>query len=237
MKIALASARFVNGDVRYNLARIRRWAGEAKLAGADLLCLGEAFLQGFDSFVWDYERDREMAASADGPVFAELLAASREMGIDLMTGFLERAGEALYSSCALIAGGRLMQRYRRVSRGWKEWRLTDAHYREGDEVSFFDYRGRRCQIALCGDLWECPERFRGAELLFWPVYVNFSRDEWGQCEMDAYARQVQDVAQDVLLVNSLSDSPEAYGGCCWFSGGKTRASLAMGTEALLMVEL
>lgn len=237
MKIALAAARFVNGDIAHNLAQAERWARAARTAGAELLCFGEAFLQGFDGFVWDYERDKEMAVTTGGPAFASLKRISREAGMDLMLGFLERAGDRLYSSCALIEAGELSQLYRRVSRGWKEYSRTDAHYQEGDEVKPFAYRGRRCLMALCGDLWEDPERFRGAELLFWPVYVNFSEEEWGASGMDQYALQGKDLAPDVLMINSLSENPDAFGGCCWFAGGQTKASLAMGTEGLLMVDL
>lgn len=237
MTIALAAARFVNGDIRHNLSQMWRWAREAWTAGAELLCFGEAFLQGFDGFVWEYEKDKEAAIATDGPVFDELKRISRETGIDLMTGFLERAGEALYSFCALVVGGELAQLYRRISRGWKEYSRTDGHYQEGDSTPVFSYRGRRCRMALCGDLWDAPERFQGAELLFWPVYVNFSREEWGQGMMTEYARQANGLADDVLLINSLSENPDAFGGCCWFSGGRTKASLAMGTEGLLLVEV
>lgn len=67
----------------------------------------------------------------------------------------------------------------RLSRGWKEFRITDEHYCEGDVAQPFLYRGRRCLIALCGDLWDLPERFDcGEEILFWPVYVNFKQADW-----------------------------------------------------------
>ncbi len=237
MKVALASARFINGDIPHNLLQMRRFASWAKTAGADVVVFGEAFLQGFDGFVWEYEADREMAITTDGPVFAQLKAISQDTGIDLMTGFLEREGETLYSSCGLIEAGALAQRYRRISRGWKEYSCTDEHYREGEETTPFFYRGKRCLMPLCGDLWDDPERFRGAELLFWPVYVNFSKQEWGSHEELAYAHQVNPLAEDVLMVNSLSDDPDAHGGCCWFSGGRVKASLAMGTEGILMVDI
>ncbi len=237
MRIALVAARFVNGDIRHNLSQAWRWSRAAKQAGADLLCFGEAFLQGFDGFVWEYEKDRDMAISTSGPVFQELKDISRQSGIDLMMGFLEIEGETLYSSCALMAAGGLSQLYRRISRGWKEYSRTDAHYQEGSEVKPFAYRGRRCLMALCGDLWDAPERFRGAELLLWPVYVNISREEWGASLMEEYAQQVKELAPDVLMINSLSENPDAFGGCCWFSEGRAQASLAMGTEGLLMVDI
>ena len=82
------------------------------------------------------------------------------MAIDLLFGYVEREGDSLYSSCALMQKGQLLYNYRRVSQGWKHYWRTDHHYREGDTVEVFSYRGKRCAIALCGDLWDnCAERF------------------------------------------------------------------------------
>ena len=58
MKIALASAKFINNDIAYNLHQMERYARRAKDSGADLICFGETFLQGFDSLCWNYERQR-----------------------------------------------------------------------------------------------------------------------------------------------------------------------------------
>ena len=49
MKIALASARIVDRDIKYNLSRMEHYMTEAKGSGADLVCFGEAFLQGFNA--------------------------------------------------------------------------------------------------------------------------------------------------------------------------------------------
>ena len=167
MKIALASARFINNNVHFNLEQIRRYAREAKGAGADLLCFGEAFLQGFDALNWDYVHDREIAVATDSGVFGELRALTEEVGIDLLFGFIERAGEVLYSSCALLEGGKMLHLYRRISKGWKEYEKTGEWYQEGGAPEVFSYRGKQCLITLCGDLWDAPERFRqGQDLLF-----------------------------------------------------------------------
>lgn len=61
MKIALASAKFINNDIAYNLHQMERYARCAKDSGSDLICFGETFLQGFDSLCWNYEKDKEIA--------------------------------------------------------------------------------------------------------------------------------------------------------------------------------
>ena len=61
MKIALASARTVDRDIAHNLSQLERYTKEAKAAGADLVCFGEAFLQGFNALSWQYEIDKTIA--------------------------------------------------------------------------------------------------------------------------------------------------------------------------------
>ena len=70
MKIALAPARIINRDIKYNLSQMERCMAEAQKEGAGLVCFGETFLQGFDSLTWRFETDRAMAVSTDSNVFA-----------------------------------------------------------------------------------------------------------------------------------------------------------------------
>ena len=91
-------------------------------------------------------------------------------------------------------------------------------------------------IALCGDLWDFPERFRTDGLLIWPVYVNFTLEEWAGQEA-AYAEQARRAASRTLLVNSLSREPESHGGAFSFVDGRAAERLAYDTEGILTVEL
>lgn len=240
MRIALASAKFINGNIAFNLNQMERYMGEAKAWGADLVCFGETFLQGFDALTWDYARDRQTAVTTDSELFRGLCRRTEDLGIDLLFGFVEREGESLYSSCALLGGGKLLHLYRRISEGWKEYWKTDAHYREGETVSVFSYRGKRCLIALCGDLWDFPEQFRlGQDLLFWPVYVNFTQKEWQDHYLSEYARQASLACGDTLLINSVTTPPDeaCFGGCFRFLDGTVGAALPPGQEGLLIVEV
>lgn len=245
MRIALASARVRNNDIAFNLAQLRRYMAQAKAQNADLVCFGEAFLHGFDAFSWEYEKDRAIALSVEDELFQQLIRESAELGINLLFGFLERDGETLYSSCALLGGGRIIRLYRRVSVGWKEYTRTDGHYREGDVGEAFDYRGKRCLIALCGDLWDttAPRFQQNQELTFWPLYISYSKEEWfgAENERQQYAKKAAEFGGDVLLINSVDDSPPpeypALGGCCWFADGLVKAELPPGSEGMLVVEI
>ncbi|MBR1586287.1 MAG: carbon-nitrogen hydrolase family protein [Clostridia bacterium] len=235
MKIALASARFVNSDVEGNLQRIERAMAGVR-GKADLICFGETFLQGFDALCWQYEKDRHVAVPREGEVMARLAALTQRYGVDLGLGYIERAEEKLYSSYIVLVKGQTAHTYRRISRGWKEFRKTDGHYAEGDSVSAFSYGGHTVTVALCGDLWDMPDRFRCDDLLLWPVYVDYSAAEW-QREIGGYARQAALACPCTLMVNSLSDDPVSHGGAWVLRNGQVAQALPLDTEGVLIVDL
>lgn len=236
LRIGLVSYECRNRDVAFNLSQIER-ALEETAGQVDLLCFGEAFLQGFDSLSWDYETDKDMAVGRDSETMRRLMDRTLQYGTALLLGYIERDGESLYSSCIVLSEGRIVHNYRRISRGWKEYSITDGHYREGTEVRTFHLFGREMQIVLCGDLWEFPERFRTDILLIWPVYVNYSPEEWEESALQEYADLAGQTAPEVLMINPLDRDPECFGGSCHFLHGKVRERTAYGREEILITEV
>ena len=233
MKIGLASYGFRNNDVAFNTAQMER-AMEAAQGRVDLLCFGETFLQGFDALSWNYDTDKDIAISTGSEVMRRLCGMTTEYQVDLLFGYIEKSGDSLYSSCAFIENGELTCNYRRISKGWKEYSITDGNFREGTETDGFSYHGQPMKIALCGDLWECPERFKTDGLLIWPVYVNFELDEWPRREIE-YAQQARLAARRTLMVNSLSQNPVSHGGAFYFVDGKIEKKLAYDVEDILII--
>lgn len=237
MKIALAVARTIDRDVAHNLSEMETFMREAKAGGADLVCFGEAFLQGFGALSWRYDIDKKIAFGVTSQELVEVRSLTRRIGIDVLSGYNEIFLESIYSSCALISDGKVIHNYRRISRGWKEYWNTDEHYKEGSAVEVFEYRGKKCVIGLCGDIWDCPERFAlGEELLFWPVYVSWTEDEWQNGERSEYARQARRCCRSTLYVNSLCDG-DAIGGAAHFLDGEVREELPILNRGLLYVEV
>lgn len=233
MKIGLASYEFRNHDVAFNISQMEKALKYAQ-GKVNLLCFGEAFLQGFDALSWEYERDKDIAVSTDSEVMGRLCALSRTYDVDLLFGYIERSGDRIYSSCAVIENGGLTHNYRRISRGWKEYTVTDGHYQEGTDTGGFLYHGVPVKIALCGDLWEHPERFQVDGLLIWPVYVNFPLDEWVQRETE-YGAQARLAARQTLMVNSIAGEPVSHGGAFYFVDGKIEKRLPYDTEGILIL--
>lgn len=235
MKVGLASFICKNKDITYNLFQIERGIREVQ-GKADVICFGEAYLQGFDCLCWDYNTDKNMAVDISSAPMQKLCMWTKQYGVALITGYIERAQNSLYSSCIVIENGKVLHNYRRISRGWKEYWKTDEHYKEGDSVDSFEFHGIRISLALCGDLWDYPEKFKTNGLLIWPVSVSFSPEEWEQNELDAYARQAALVADNVLMINPIDDSP-THGGSVYFHGGKVVNRLAFDKEDILTVEI
>ncbi len=236
MRIGLASYRCENRKTAFNMRQIelamKRSAGKA-----ELLCFGEAFLQGFDALSWNYETDQMIALEQSSETIVQLQKWTIQYGISLITGYIEKEQEKLYSSAVVISDGKIIYNYRRISKGWKEYSKTDDHYCEGNETGSFQLHGKNITIALCGDLWEFPNRFTTEHLLIWPVYVNYTIDEWNQGGLDEYAVQASLAAKDVLMINPIDADPINHGGSFHFRNGKTAAKIPFDLEEILIVEI
>lgn len=234
MNIGLVSYRCENRNIAFNISQIEKAMREA--AGkADLLCFGEAFLQGFDSLCWDYEKDKSIAVERSSDIIGRLCGLTRQYGTALLTGYIERDRDRLYSSCIVLDNGEIVHNYRRISKGWKEFSVTDGHYCEGSETGTFTLRGKQLMPALCGDLWDYPERFRTQHLLIWPVYVNYSAADWECGLIQEYAEQAALAAKDTLMINPLDLDPVSHGGAFRFRSGKPAERTPFDEERILIV--
>ena len=237
MKIALAVAEIVDGNIEFNLSQMERFAKDSRRAGADLVCFGEAFLQGFNALSWQFDQDKNVAVATDSKIFSRIISLTKEIGIDILFGYNELDGEDIYSSCALIENGEIIHNYRRISMGWKESSKTDGHYKEGNSVEVFDYKGKKCAIGLCGDLWDFPERFNlGEDVLFWPVYVGWTKEEWENGGKMEYVEQAKMCCPKTLYVNSICKE-DAFGGAVFFVDGQIQRELTIYNEGILFVEI
>lgn len=243
MKIALAAVGFITNDVAYNKKKIvdvlREYSGKA-----DLVLFGETFLQGFDSLNWSFDRDKDVAVEVSSPIIAEIREAAREYSVAVSFGYVERAGDKLYSSQLTIGkDGGVIDNYRRISRGWRE-SFTDFHYCEGKEFSKFSFEGKTFAVGLCGDFWDDAIAAKMRELspdaVLWPVYTDFDYNEWNTSMKLEYAEQAKKVGDNVFYVNSVCLKTEAdeiaRGGAVWFRKGEIADEKPAGHESVLIAE-
>ena len=236
MRIGLVSYRCENRNTAFNLSQIEL-AMKRSEGKADLLCFGEAFLQGFDSLCWDYETDQAVAVGLSSDTMKQLRTWTVRYGMSLITGYIEKDRDKLYSSCAVISGGEILHNYRRISKGWKEFTRTDEHYCEGKDTGSFQLCDREMVLSLCGDLWDFPDRFRTEQLLIWPVYVNYTPEEWNDGVLDEYASQAALAASDTLMINPIDNDPVNHGGSFRFKNGQVIAKIPFDREDILFVDV
>ena len=235
MKVGLVSYECKNNDVIFNLFQIQKAMQECD-KDTDILCFGEAFLQGFDVLSNVYEEDVKIAIAQDSAIMHRIKQWTLDYHVGVMFGYIEKNNESLYSSYIFLDEGKVIHHYRRISKGWKEYDKTDKHYKEGKNTSSFHYKGYNCNIALCGDLWVYPDRFTCEDVLFWPIYVNFDEKLW-QEEKAEYAKQSLRSCKKAVLINSISKDPDAIGGAFYFEEGEIKKELSFNKEEILYVKM
>ena len=238
MIIGLAQYKFINGDTEFNLSQIKK-AMETYSGKTELLCFGESFLQGFDAISGNYDDDKNVAVAIDSAEFDTICTWSKEYNVAVLFGYFEKEDDSIYSSCAVISRGEVIHNYRRTSIGWREPEWTSEHYKEGEEINTFSLNDREFLIALCGDLWDKDwEKFKTDAIVLWPVYVTFDLDDW-KAEEKEYVAQASNVAEKVLMINSICESPASisHGGTFYFKSGDTISKLPYDAEDVLLVEV
>lgn len=232
MKIGLVSYECRDFDVEFNSKQIEKALLNSEKV--DILCFGEAYLQGFGAVTSIYEKDIKVAISKDAKEMEYIKNLSIKYDTAIMIGYIEKEEENLYSSYALIENGKILQNYRRMSKNWMDYENRDDRYKEGEYSEIFLYKGLEMRIALCGDMWIMSENFKTEGVLIWPVYVNFALDEKEALE---YAKQAKQSANKSVLINALSNNPKSSGGAFYFKEGKIEKELGLNKEGILVVEI
>jgi len=153
MKIAAVQMDIVWHDREANHIKARRFAEQAKDAGADLLVLPEMFSTGFSMDV------SVTAESLDGPTPSLFRVLAREMNMSVVGGFVlkGRSGRPQNVSLAVGPDGKDLALYAKIHQicilG------EDGSYDPGDRPVPFDLPGIRAAAFVCYDL-RFPELFR-----------------------------------------------------------------------------
>ena len=244
MKIALVAALSQTKEKEQNFERLKKWAYEARAAGAQLALFGEAYLQGFEALTFDYQHDILQCESLHSQLLARICAFAKEAGIGLGLGYYELHKGAIYASYLLVSGqGQVMANYRRVSPGWKE-PGAHADYREGDHFVSINYQGKELAVMVCGDFWEDAllagliQMDDRADAFLWPVHCDYIIKDWEDGEREAYCRRTEILQAPVLFINNYSNIEDrARGGLYHWHQGRTVAAKEMGSEDMLVVEV
>jgi predicted amidohydrolase len=178
VRVACAQYTIRDGVRAANLERSTAAILDAARAGAELIVLPELTNSGCDF------PSRESALSIaekvggtrilDGPTLRAWQEAAEETGIFIVGGFLEREGDSLYNSAAVVGPG-FFGRYRKTH-FWDDEKLF---YEPGTELPIFETPLCNIGVLVCYDAW-FPEAvrtlaLRHADLLCIPANAP---DDW-----------------------------------------------------------
>jgi predicted amidohydrolase len=201
-EVGIASLSFVpvKWDKEANLATISKMAREAAASGARIIITPEGALEGYlinellekeNREKWD-RRFREMAESVDDPGVMTIRELARQLGVDIVLGFLERDGDVLYNSCAWITPeGKILHVHRKTHMAQPYF--EPCFYHPGYEVNAFDTPYGRMGMMICYER-QVPEvaaalALDGARYIINPSYGG--RGEWNTTMLRARARDNQ----------------------------------------------
>ena len=138
------------GDVAHNLAVHLDYVERAKAQGVDLLVFPELSMTGYQ--VQDLVPEVALRASADDPIFKQLLMASHQL--DLCFGFVqEDSRQRFYIAQAYLSGGDIVHIHHKVYLPTYGM-FDDARYFDaGDHIRAFDTRFGRMGMLICEDFW------------------------------------------------------------------------------------
>jgi predicted amidohydrolase len=254
MRIVLACPVLRLADLSYNLKAISHAIEEAARKEADLVLFGEASLSGFEALTFDYQEDLKHTLGLRGPEIASLQDVCRQNKIAAGFGFYENDGGGFYSTYLVVgADGQIIDRYHRISPGWKEAKAC-ADYREGEDFRVFQLADKKLCTLVCGDLWEPSllERIAALDPLvdafLWPVHTDISLRAWEKANYDfqdpdnvsriAYRHQSSILAKPVLFINNyVEEEGRAKGGLYYWEKGQEKAALPRGSSGSLLIEL
>lgn len=238
MKVSLVSTTLVDDDIN---TQIRNIENILMKNNSNLYIFGEAYLQGFNGLSWNYEKDIEKAVSIQSKEIRKIKELANHYNSALSFCFYERDHQDIYCTNIFInEDGEILNQYRRQSIGWKE-NYDSKNYKEGDRFKTFEYKGKKFATAICGDLWtrslveELKDLSKNIDYLLWPLFIDYSIQEWNTSAKSDYINQLKDIHCPVLMVNGYSQTSK--GGCYVFDKGEISEELALGNVGILTIEI
>jgi predicted amidohydrolase len=201
-KIRAASVQFQHapGDKRANMGKVRGFVERAAAQGVELLAFPEMCVTGY-WHVRNLARE-EVDALAEsvpgGPTTAELLSLSKEHGMTIGVGLIERADDgSLYNAYAVAMPDGRVERHRKLHA------FEGPHMKSGDAYTVFDTpHGWRVGVLICYDnnIVENARvtALKGAEVLLAPHQTGGCRSRspraMGAIDPALWERRLEDPA-------------------------------------------
>lgn len=178
-----------------NVAKAVAKIGEAKRAGAQVVCLQELFHNQYPCQSEDHVRFSE-AEPIPGPMSEQISAAAKEHGVVVVGSYFEKRTAGLYHNTAVVydVDGSTAGVYRKMHIPDDPLYYEKFYFTPGD-LGFrsFETKYGRIGVCVCWDQW-FPEAARltaltGAEILFYPTAIGWhpsEKAEYGKAQHSAW---------------------------------------------------
>jgi N-carbamoylputrescine amidase len=241
MRLGLAVIQIENFNISKNIVEIEKILKKAQKMKVDLLCFGEAVLNGFDGLSWDKNTDLNYnAISLESSIFNRLIKLSKIHKVDLGIGYFEAWKTKIYDSYAIVGSNGILSNYRRVSYCWKDVNADLETYLEGKTFTTFNYMGKNFGILICDDMWFDENigtmNRLNCDYVLWPTAISYSKKNWNLKTKYEYANQVKKISLDTFFINSINQN--FFGGAIHFNKcGEIISELDMEKTGILKIDL
>ncbi|MDR7481827.1 MAG: nitrilase-related carbon-nitrogen hydrolase [Armatimonadota bacterium] len=210
IRIALAQMDCVTGEVSQNLDRIRALVQAAVRQQADLVCLSELCVTGYNMFAIG-RRYFDLAQAEDSEVCRELATLAAEARVHLIVGLPLQGrlpGIVYNGGIVLSPQGVVVGRFAKIH----PWSLEQLYFTPGDWYGVFDTTVGRIGCMICYDV-AFPEvarilTLRGAQVIVCPSAWRIEDDYiWF---LSARARALENGVY-VVAVNQVGIEPDTFG--------------------------
>lgn len=138
------------GDVHHNLATHLRLIEQAKAQGVQLLVFPELSMTGYQ--VQDLVPEVALKASAEDPIFAQLLEASH--ALDVMVGFVhEDERRRFFIASAYLSAGKVLHLHHKLYLPTYAMFDESRYFAQGNAIRAFDTQWGRVGMLICEDFW------------------------------------------------------------------------------------
>ena len=166
LTLGLAQIKTTLGDVQANLDKHLAYVEQAAAQGVQLLCFPELSLTGY--VLQDLVPTVAHRASADDPVFTQLLDASHRL--DLMVGFVdEDTRHRFFIAAAYLSKGQVLHVHHKVYLPTYGMFDEGRFFAWGDSIRAFDTQWGRVGMLICEDFWHASPPYLlwldGADIL------------------------------------------------------------------------
>jgi len=215
LRIAVVQQNGNPGQVEANRSKALAYANQALQMGADIILFHEELLVGYVSNLVDLAEPLHGSTTL---AFQDLLRNSESL---IIYGLTESDGNDTYISAPVVSKNGVIANYRKTHLWWAAQGLRHelSHYKPGNQLVTFEYKGVRCGVMICYD-GDFPEMTRayanlGCSVVFW---MN-NRNSRGHAEVTDLAFR-----NSMIMAVSCCCGPDEKGQICKGGSNITAAS-------------